>query len=135
MKPIVAVLETMWGDRAGRAPRHFKINPENASGRRLYKLVGEKNRNRLLVTNVCRELVTNANQHGKPDADWLLENLIRLQPDLILVCGRVAKKTFDATFVIGWPMVNLPRILYMAHPAARCWTKKRLRETQRAIQK
>ena len=130
VRPIVAILETMWGDRAGRAPRHFKINPLNCSGRRLYKLVGPGNADRLLVTNACKELVTNANRHGKPDPNWLLENLRRLDPDLILVCGSVAKKTFKEC---GYVPLRHP--VYMPHPAARNWTKRRLRETQRAIQK
>jgi hypothetical protein len=130
MGPIVAVLETMWGYRTGRAPRYFKINPLNASGRRLYKLVGEQNKERLLLTNVCRELVTKAKHHGKPDPDWLAENLIRLDPDIILVCGRVAQKTFKEC---GY--VPLRKPIYMLHPAARNWTKARLREVQRKIQK
>jgi len=129
-RPIVAVLETMWGYRSGRAPRWFRINPQNASGRRLYKLIGEENSHRLLVTNACRELVTSAKRHGKPDPDWLLENLIRLDPHLILVCGNVAQKAYKAC---GYVPLRKSRVLHIAHPAARNWTKKRLREVQRRI--
>ena len=129
---VVAILETMWGERAGRAPRYFKINPYNCSGRRLYKLIGPGHN--LLVTNACRELVTSANKHGKPDAGWLLDNLMRLQPDLILVCGKVAQKTFEETGYNGHE-ASKSEALYIAHPAARNWTSKRLKETQKQIQK
>lgn len=132
-RPIVAVLDTMWGDRAGRAPRHFKINPYNHSGKRLYRLVGERNAHRLLVTNACRELVVNANQHGKPDPEWLADNLRRLNPALILVCGSIAQRTFERS---GFIHERHPYgVLYIHHPAARCWTKKLLREVEREIQK
>lgn len=152
MRPIVAILETMWGYRTGRAPRYFKINPLNTSGRRLYKLIGEQNRERLLVTNVCRELVTSAKHHGKPDARWLAENIVRLAPVTLLVCGSVAKKTFKQAEILikANPLdiievrgafrtfdsiIEEMKVVYVPHPAARNWTNDRLREVQRKIQK
>lgn len=132
MGKIVAVLETMWGDRVGRAPRYFKINPYNLSGKRLYRFVGPENVSRLVVTNCCRELVTSVKQHGKPDAHWLDENLERLNPSVVLICGRVAQETFDET---GRQYAGCHKVIYLPHPAARTWTKKSLRETARKVSK
>jgi hypothetical protein len=133
MKRIVAVLETMWGEREGRAPRWFKINPNNHSGRRLYKFVGSENKSRLVVTNACRELVISPTHHGKPDPEWLGENLRRLNPSVILICGNVAKETFDKACPMIWD--GDAKVIYMPHPAARTWTKTRLREMEKRIQK
>ncbi|KKL93991.1 hypothetical protein LCGC14_1869190 [marine sediment metagenome] len=94
---VVAILETMWDWRGqtsgagyGEAPRYFRINPQNHSGRRLYKLIGPDAK--MLVTNACRELGKSAKDHGKPDPDWLRDNLQRLDNkmggfDTLLVCG------------------------------------------------
>ena len=130
---IVAVLETMWGDRPGRAPRFFQINPDNNSGRRLYKLVGEEHQ--LLVTNACKELVTSANKHGKPDPKWLADNLSRAhKADIILVCGKVAQKTYwQAVELFALCVHSGQRVYHIPHPAARRWTKKRLQEVHRNI--
>jgi hypothetical protein len=119
---IVAILDTMWDDRqmtsrAGyrEACRSFRINPQNHSGRRLYRIVGSDAD--LHVTNACRELGTSANHHGKPDPDWLRENLERLMPfDVLLVCGKVAQATYART---GF---EFARVIEMPHPAARMWT-------------
>lgn len=129
---IVAILDTMWGGsfRIGRAPRYFKINPKNKSGNRLYKFVGPENHDRLVVVNACQELVSCATQHGKPNPEWLAENLRRLSPAVILVCGKVAQKTYLASkYEAKGP------IFYLNHPAARTWTKKQLRATERRVQK
>lgn len=129
---IVAVLDTMWGDTAGRAPRFFTINPRNHSGRRLYKLVGPDVR--LLVTNACPQQVTNAQHHSKPDAVWLAQNIAyarkHYSPALILVCGKVAKQTFEAAGINSQTPV-----MYMPHPAARSWSRGRLASFQAAIQR
>lgn len=119
---IVAVLESMWDWRqmtsgAGftEAPRYFRINPENFSGRRLYRIVGKDAD--LFVTNSCRELVSSANHHGTPDAEWLRENLELLSPfKVLLVCGKVAQATYVKSGC------KYPRMLEMPHPAARMWT-------------
>jgi hypothetical protein len=94
---IVAVLESMWdwrqmtsGAGYAEAPRSFRINPKNYSGKRLYRIVGADAD--LHVTNACRELVGSASEHGKPDPAWLRENLDLLAPfDVLLVCGKVAR--------------------------------------------
>lgn len=122
MTKIVAILESMWDWRqmtsgAGyrEAPRSFRINPENFSGKRLYRIVGRDAD--LIVTNSCRELVASANHHGTPDPAWLHENLTLLEPfGVLLVCGKVAQKTFtDSGYVFD-------RRLEIMHPAARTWT-------------
>jgi hypothetical protein len=117
----VAILDTMWGSEPGEAPPYFKINPNNHSGRRLYSLLGDGFS--LLVTDSCRELVTSASQHGKPDPAWLLANLTRMESnrhiDVLLVCGKVAQKTYAGSdFDPG-----SSRVIEMPHPAARfIWT-------------
>lgn len=123
-KLVVAVLDTMWGG-AGQAPRFFPINPNNNSGRRLYRLVGVGAR--LLVTNCCKEYVSHAHKHGIPDRNWLKENLRRLRPHVILVCGKVSAKTFQTEFANG------AKVIYMDHPAARRWTMDNIMSIQERI--
>lgn len=126
----LAVLETMWGDRAGRAPRLFQINPHNFSGRRLYRLTGETP-GALWCTNCCRELVTGPNHHGTPDAGWLAENLARWgdwEGGCILVCGNIAQSTFRR---LAAPPPC--RTVFLPHPAARSWTTTALTRAGRLI--
>ena len=136
---VTAILETMWNWRgmtsaAGyrEAPRYFRINAENFSGRRLYKLIGPGGR--LLVTNACRELVSGPKHHGKGDPIWLAENLAKLDAggpmDVLLVCGKVAQQTFkDCTYSpVQAHIIEIP------HPAARLWTKEKLAATALEIQ-
>jgi hypothetical protein len=141
---VVAILETMWDWRgmtssAGyeEAPRFFRINPENFSGRRLYKLIGPNAK--LLVTNACRELVTGPNQHGKPDPKWLADNLWQIEHgprgatiDVLLVCGKIAQQTWEACdYELQSPNV---RVVKMPHPAARyIWTTAEVERMSRVI--
>ena len=132
MKRCVAILETMWDWRsmtsnAGykRAPRYFHINPDNHTGKRLYYFLDDKYS--LLVTNVCRELVSGPNEHGKPNKVWLRNNLKRLMPiDLLLVCGNPAKETFAKVRSKHKFIENIPTIILMPHPAARIWSRDKL---------
>lgn len=129
MKHVAAILETMWDWRGmtsgagyGEAPRYFRINPQNFSGRRLYKLIGADAK--LLVTNACRELVRSAKQHGTPDPAWLADNLRILdgdRVDVLLVCGKVAQQTFAAC---GYKP-RTATVLEIPHPAARrVWSRE-----------
>ncbi len=121
-KKIVAILESMWDWRqmtsgAGYkdAPRYFRINPNNFSGKRLYRIVG--NGVNLVVTNSCRELCASASHHGTPDPKWLRENLEILAPfDVLLVCGKVAQATYNKSGHEYARKIEIP------HPAARMWT-------------
>jgi hypothetical protein len=133
----IAILEVMWDWNAqtsavnpnylAEAPRAFRINPQNHSGKRLYKLIGHKN---LLVTNACPELVSSAKGEGNPDVEWLKESLRGLAPyELLLVCGKVAQKTYDQVY--GG---HAARTLYIPHPAARQWTARDLQFAQSIIQ-
>lgn len=129
---IVALLDSMWGwggyNEAGEdAPCYFRINPDNFSGRRLYRMCGDHN---LLVTNSCRVVQAHANAHGQPDPAWVRKNLEFLTGqgmDLLLVCGRVAQETYKHS---GF---EFPRVIQIDHPAARRWTNARLDEVQRQI--
>jgi len=103
------------------APRYFRINPLNTSGKRLYKLIGPNAA--LLVTDACRELVSSSKEHGTPDPKWLFENLTTLKNldrmDVLLVCGKVAQSTYAKC---GFDDEGI-RVLHILHPAARTWTK------------
>ena len=128
---VVALLESMWGwggySEKGDVIRYFRFNPDNFSGRRLYRIVGDHN---LLVTNSCRECQETANDHGKPDPEWVAENLKFLaseKMDLLLVCGKVAKETYERS---GF---TFPRVIFMDHPAARRWTNAALDATREKI--
>lgn len=108
------------------APRYFRINPGNFSGKRLYRIVGVEAD--LFVTNACRELCCSANHHGKPDANWLRENLEILAPfDLLLVCGKIAQATYAKS---GYEFKNK---IEMPHPAARMWTHAMLENAYRNV--
>jgi hypothetical protein len=131
----MVVLEVMWDwdnmtSEAGYekvAPRHFRINPYNYTGRRLHWLLGH---NQFLVTNACPDLVSSANGRGTPDPGWLKENLKKYPYDLLLICGRVAEKTFERC---GYRPCC--RIITLPHPAARgYWSKANLYRTRDLIQ-
>ena len=136
---VVAILETMWDWRAmtsgagyRQAPRYFRINPQNYSGRRLYKLIGPDAK--LLVTEACRELATAANKHGMPDPAWLCENLQLLDHrcDILLVCGKIAQRTYASCGYVP----GKARVIEIPHPAARVyWTKQTIAETAADIQR
>lgn len=136
---VVAVLDTMWDWRGatsaagyGLAPRYFRINPNNFTGRRLYKLIGPLNK--LLVTDSCKELVSSPKKHGTPDPQWLSENLQIINAlrtiDILLICGKVAKGTFEQISYVP----EKARVLYIPHPAARVWTKERISIISEIIQ-
>lgn len=141
---VVAILETMWDWRgmtsgAGyqEAPRFFQINPENFTGRRLYKLIGPDAK--LLVTNACRELVSSPTQHGTPDPKWLAENLAEIEVnhpkaapiDVLLVCGKVAQKTYRECKY----RPTTARVIEIPHPAARrVWNRDFIDQVSQQIQ-
>lgn len=123
---IVALLDSMWGwggynDAGEEAPRYFRINPDNFSGRRLYRICGDGHS--LLVTNSCRTVQASASHHGVPDPAWVKSNLEFLAGqgmELLLVCGAVARRTFEES---GF---TFPRVIQMDHPAARRWSNAKL---------
>jgi len=146
---IVALLDSMWAWRGFNevgedAPRYFRINPDNHSGRRLYRLVGTRS---LLVTNCCRVVQRSAEHHGKPDPEWVKENLSYLKHegmDLLLVCGKVAQYTFgqiasmptgatDGTAYLSG--VGVFKFYMIDHPAARRWSIDKLNQTQQHIER
>ena len=49
--------------------------------------------------------------------------------DLLLVCGKVAKETYER---IGF---KFERVIFMDHPAARRWTNKALDDTHAEIER
>lgn len=122
---FIAVLDTMYGNKPGRAPRWFYINPKNTSGRRLYQLTRTTYMDHLLrVTNACPELVDSAHQHGKPDAEWVLHNLESMTRGnynpwataTLLVCGSIAHRTYKLS---EWQHAG--PVIFLPHPAARVW--------------
>lgn len=150
MAKIVALLDSMWGWRGynepgEQAPRYFRINPDNHSGRRLYRLCGSDHS--LLVTNCCRYIQRSASDHGTADPWWVQENLTFLAAEgmtLLLVCGRIAKETFDFARPMhtrghNWfhvpPDTKTIPVLFIDHPAARRWTNEKIESTAREIQR
>lgn len=142
MIKVVAVLDTMWDWRgltttAGyrQAPRFFQINPNNFTGRRLYQLIGSNSK--LLVTDACPELVSSPKEHGTPNTKWLRDNLVQLHSlmhgiDVILVCGRVAQKTFQQIHL----EFTRTEVIEIPHPAARTvWTKAYIEQIHNQIRK
>jgi hypothetical protein len=124
----------MYGYEEIEAPRWFSINPLNHSGKRLYWLTGLKP-GELWVTNCHSMMGTHSGFHGKPEHKWLRENLLALprsmDDTLLLICGRVAQKTFEG---IGLNFDSWEhKIRYFKHPAARTWTRKELDKTQKRI--
>jgi hypothetical protein len=120
-KKAVVILEVMWdwnamtsgAGYAERAPRYFRINPHNFTGRRLHAWLKGYD---FLVTNACPQLVNSSKGRGTPDKGWLRENLTLLQPfDLLMVCGKVAQATYERQSANG------ARIIEIMHPAARTW--------------
>jgi hypothetical protein len=121
---VVAVLEVMWGLPGDKPLRWFDINPHNHSGRRLNGII---NPHTYCVTNACPDVVYAANQRGTPSHAWLRENLKRLKPSVILLCGNVAQKTFTAS------MAPDARVIRMPHPAARTWSKAKIAQARRKL--
>lgn len=147
MARIVALLESMWGWRGYNepgaiAPRFFRINPDNHSGRRLYSLIGS---HELVVTNCCRTVQETANHHGKPDLEWVRQNLLTAshEMNLLLVCGRVARETFETIASIpsgitdgrSYISSNGFRWYAIDHPAARRWSHAKIEQTRAHIER
>jgi hypothetical protein len=148
MSNIVALLDSMWRwggykDAGEVAPAYFRINPNNHSGRRLYRLCGQHS---LLVTNCCRIVQPTANHHGKPDVEQVRSNLTLLAEEkmhLLLLCGRIAQATFQelGSTILGTEGTcylsgaGIIRYLCMDHPAARRWTKEMIEQKARSIER
>lgn len=142
----VVVLNTMWDwenltTSAGYkavAPRWFSINPNNKSGKLLYYILGTKG---FVVTNACKELVTNPNQQGKQDPVWLANNLRALyekyQYKMILVCGKPANSCFTKCNELLTTDYKPPkmRVIKLKHPAARDWTKQEVERWRKYLEK
>lgn len=125
----------MWGwhgyhDAGNLAPRFFRINPNNHSGRRLYKICGPEHN--LIVTNSCPIVQSSANHHGKPDPVYVAENLNKAfedGADLFLICGRIAQETYKAAN-FHWVF---PNVYFMDHPASRRWTVAKFEAARNAV--
>lgn len=132
MRKFVAILDTMWGT-GGRAPQWFLINPQNHSGRRLYKLTGARYGD-LVVVNACAQQTRSARHHGTPSVEWLAASLAAVPTSrrgaVLLVCGAVAQRTYDR-LAVPWngPVVRMP------HPASRTWTRAQLLAVRKQIAK
>ena len=118
----VVVLDSQWGPLARAiAPRFFTINERNHTGKRLHGWLAAQYP-QFVVTNACPGIVDHATKHGTPSKEWLGENMRylkkRLNPELVLVCGAVARATYDRADVDGSRIIELP------HPAARTWSKQ-----------
>lgn len=136
-KHFLAILDTMWGSD-GAAPHWFPINPQNHSGRRLYRLTGARDWC-VWVANACPQQTSHARLHGTPSVAWLRECFRRTRKDWtgapLLICGKVAQETYDALIEEdGDAWWGGPTIRIM-HPAARTWTKTEIIRVQRLIRR
>lgn len=121
---ILVVLDTAWG----RGGSFFRINPRNHSGNRLIKLIGH---DKFLVTNACPQVVRDASRHGTPDPFRLRDCIMKLRPELLLLGGKVAQRTWEqAPLVLADP----PAVYPMPHPAARTWSKADILRVQAELQ-
>jgi hypothetical protein len=130
---IGVLLESMWGwgaynDPGEEAPRYFRINPDNFSGRRLHRMCNGVS---FLVTNSCRTVQESANHHGIPDPKWVADNLKFLESEgmkLLLVGGKIAKTTYEKALTFPYSGLYIPgyTVIYMDHPAARRWSNATL---------
>lgn len=127
MRRVVVVLAVQWGYPGDPVVRWFTPNPYNHSGGRLIKLIGH---GAFKMTNACPDIVYRADQQGTPDPAWLRRNLQALQPEVVLVCGRVAQDTFKRDMV-----AKGARVFSLPHPAARTWTKAMIAQWARRIQR
>src|ERR1700690_397009 len=91
---VFILLDTFWGERAGRiSPRWYNINPNNYSGKKIYKLTG-CNFREVMVGNICKYQVGYSNELGKPDLDWVKSNFdmipksIRASKPLLIMGSR-----------------------------------------------
>lgn len=140
-KLLGVILDTMWGDRRGLAPRWFPINPHNHSGRRLYTLTGMDHADPIWVSNVCRELTTSARDHGTPNPTWLLENLnIGVEQRgmrLFLLCGKVVQNTYDSLNEKVRESLEVDlnlKFFRIPHPAWRGWNLENIGLIRNQIQ-
>jgi hypothetical protein len=128
----LVVIDTMWSDTARkRSDAWFAINPDNHSGKRLYKITNSVFPS-VWVTNACPQRTTHATRHGVACPKWLRANLTMLSPRErslpLLVCGVVARAAYEACgYTHDGPVV------FMMHPAARTWSKKSLAAITRRI--
>jgi hypothetical protein len=135
---VVALLESYWGYPVGAlAPRWFSINPDNVTGRNLYKMMPPGAD--LLCMNVHPYIVASANHHGTPDPLYVAWNLRQLDApmwgttrpmiDTLLVCGRIAKETFKRS-----PYKTYAKILFIKHPAWRAWSNGEFQRVRAEIE-
>jgi hypothetical protein len=128
----LVILESMYGYAESAAPRWFCINPGNHSGKRLYSLTGLRF-GEIYVTNCHHRMGTHSGFHGKPNYEWLADNLIMLGAKLqnlpLLICGSVARDTYMNMIGKGLHQSTNP-LFYLKHPAARTWTKKEISDAQ-----
>jgi hypothetical protein len=128
MKTNLVVLESMWTGKPGvPAPRWFRINERNHSGRRLHNLLKvDPAEGNVWVTNACQIQQATANDHGTPDPVALAENIATFpsEIDWLIVGGKVAGDTFYGALTSPAVQSKLAgaRVLHMPHPAARMWT-------------
>lgn len=132
---VVVILEVMWGLRyQEQGARWFRINPRNHSGKRLIQMLGHQD---FVVTNACPQQVASAKHRGTPSAEWLHANLRSLMMantiDQVLVCGRVAEKTFMVNSYAMFCKLGIS-IVFMPHPAAKGWTRLGLDNAAQAVQ-
>lgn len=127
--PVIVVLEVMWGDPEDEAPNFFWINTSwNHTGIRLAQMIGDRH---VYVTNACRECVASPNHRGTPDPVRLQRNLESVSFDVLLICGKVAQETYEAS---DYELPTGCKAYYMKHPAARNWKRREIEEVREQLE-
>lgn len=128
---ILAILQNAYADPGRRqailqSMSTFVINPNNYTGKKLYKLTEGHD---LLVTNACPEVFVNVKDKGRTDLDRLKLSIIENPYDLYISCG---KQSNEACIKIIKDFDDKPLIL-MPHPASRNLTNALISSVKDAI--
>lgn len=121
---VLAVLMAAYADHRTanvlnlRPPRFFVIDPQNHSGKRLYRVTDGWH---LRVTNACPQWGTDPSHRGRTCLDSLERSIYAREWDALLVCGKQAHAAVDQLLERD-PQFRYEygdRIVRMKHPADR----------------
>jgi ADP-heptose:LPS heptosyltransferase len=127
---ILAILQNAYSDprRAVllREMLSFVINPENLTGKKLYRITAG---HELRVANACPEVFHTVAETGKTDLERLKKSIKEYDYDLYISCG---KQSNHACIAIIDAFKGKPLII-MPHPASRNLTNALLDAVKKSI--
>jgi hypothetical protein len=124
-KTLLVVLQNAYGVEEGYRPSYERESFVNChTGRRLREA---------LPTNCMVEIINsnpaignNPDSCFKPAPEYVKDWIAKIKPDVILVCGKVAKKTMQLL------TIDIPTV-YMPHPAYRALSKQMTSSTRNSL--